>query len=269
MTPLTDIAALTRNRARARDGSLFLHDMAAESLKDRLAMVNRVFTATTLVSGYPDLWVRHFPDAQQVADTEELPIPPQSCDLVIHALALHWANDPVGQLIQMRRGLRPDGLMIAVLFGGTSLSELRTALAEAESAVTGGLSPRVAPMAEIRDLGGLMQRAGFALPVADAERLAVEYADLPSMMRELRHMGEANAMAARLRRPTGRRLLRVAEDVYRTHFGTAEGRLPATVEMIFLTGWAPGPGQQQPLRPGSAIQRLADALGTTETGVKD
>lgn len=179
-------------------------------------------------------------------------------------MALHWANDPLGQLVQCRRALQPDGLMIAVLPGGRSLHELRAALAEAEARVTGGLSPRVLPMGEIRDLGGLMQRAGFALPVADSLAQTIEYQDFRALLSDLRASGETNALAGRLRRFTGRGVLAAAGAVYAENFATTAGRLPATAELVFLTGWAPHESQQQPLRPGSAKARLADALGVPE-----
>jgi hypothetical protein len=154
--------------------------------------------------------------------------------------------------------------MLAALFGGQTLNELRSSLAEAEVECEGGLSPRVAPMAEIRDLGGLLQRAGFAMPVADSERLVVTYATPLHLMRELRAMGETNILTGRRRRPMRRATLMRACEIYARHFGAADGRVRATFEIVFLTGWAPGPGQPKPLRPGSATTRLANALGTEE-----
>jgi SAM-dependent methyltransferase len=204
------------------------------------------------------------PEARIVADDERLDLEPGAHDLVIHALCLHWANDPVGQLVQCRRALRPDGLFLGVLFGGQTLAELRACLAEAEVSVTGGLSPRVLPMAELRDLGGLLQRAGFALPVADSATRTVTYADAGRLMADLRAMGEANALAQRVRRPTQRQIFAQAATHYAAGFSALEGRIRATFEMIFLTGWAPDDSQPKPLRPGSAARRLADALGSTE-----
>lgn len=266
---LTDREALLRHRARAaalpgHDAAMFLHRLALTDLQERLSEVNRTFTSPAVVSGFPGLWRDLLPDAVQVADDEVLSLTAGAHDLVIHAMALHWANDPLGQLVQCRRALRPDGLLIAVLPGGRSLHELRTALAEAEAQVTGGLSPRVLPMGEIRDLGGLMQRAGFALPVADSLEQRVEYRDFPSLMADLRLGGEANALAGRLRRFTRREVLARAGAIYADSFATPEGRLPATAELVFLTGWAPHESQQQPLRPGSARARLAEALGVPE-----
>lgn len=267
--PLTDRAALALHRTRARShpdhvDALFLHRMARSDIEERLIEVNRTFTAPAVVTGFPEVWADFRPDAVLVPDDDLLSLQPQAHDLVIHAMGLHWANDPVGQLVQCRRALRPDGLCIAVLPGGETLAELRASLAEAEALVSGGLSPRVLPMGEIRDLGALMQRAGFALPVADSARLVVQYRALSRLFRDLRAMGEANALAARLRHFTPRRLFAAAEAVYGSSFRTQEGNLRATFEVQFLTGWAPHDSQQTPLRPGSAKARLADALRVPE-----
>lgn len=261
--PLTDRPALLRNRKRF--AVTFLHDAVADEIKERLAEVNRTFTSPAIVSGLPEYWHGHWPDAVIMPDDEVLGLAAGAHDLVIHALSLHWANDPVGQLVQCRHALRPDGLLIAVLFGGQTLHELRSALAEAETLVTGGLSPRVAPMGEIRDLGGLLQRAGFALPVADATPLTVSYAGLPDLMQDLRGMGEGNAQAKRLRKPTRGAVFSKADDIYRSAFGTADGRIPATFDIVTLTGWAPAPDQPKPLRPGSATHRLGDVLRQDQT----
>ena len=264
MTPLTDRAALAAHRARATPDALFLHRLATDAVEERLSEVNRAFTAPAVVTGFPDAWAAVAPGARLVSDEPTLDLEPGAHDLVIHALALHWADDPVGQLIQCRRALRPDGLFLGVAFGGESLAELRAALAEAEASLTGGLSPRVAPMAEIRDLGALLQRAGFALPVADNDRRTVTYPSALHLMRDLRAMGETNALAARHRRTPPRALFAEAARLYDAAHG-ADGRVPATVEMIHLAGWAPHESQPQPLRPGSAAARLAEALGAAET----
>lgn len=262
---LTDREALARNRARATRDALFLHEQAIDEIKERLSEVNRTFTAPCVVTGFPEIWGAAFPKARVIADDELLEVEPEAHDLVIHGMALHWANDPVGQLVQARRGLLPDGLFIGAMLGGETLAGLRSALAEAEAAVAGGLSPRVLPMGEIRDLGALLQRAGFALPVADAFPLEVSYADTLALMRDLRAMGEGNAMAARLKRPTRRDVLLRAAALHDASAGL-DGRVRAVFETVFLTGWSPGPDQPQPLRPGSATARLADALGTEERG---
>lgn len=266
---LTDRAALTRNRRRADKGALFLHDIARDEAEDRLAMVNRTFTAPAVVTPFPDVWRQTFPEARLVEDTEILDLTPGAHDLVIHALCLHWADDPVGQLIQVRHALRPDGLALVLAFGGQTLHELRAALGQAEAEVTGGLSPRVLPMAEIRDLGALMQRAGLALPVADSAPLDVSYRNALHLMQELRAMGEGNALDARIRRFTRRRVLMRAAEIYADSYPAKDGRVRATFEILTLTGWAPDASQPQPLRPGSATKRLADALGTQETPLKD
>lgn len=264
---LTDRIALHRNRARAERAALFLHEEVALEVQERLAEVNKAFTDVALITPFSDAW--SLAGAKRVPDDEVLDLQPGGHDLVIHALALHWANDPVGQLVQCRRALRPDGLFLGFLFGGQTLAELRACLAQAEAEVTGGLSPRVLPMAEIRDLGGLLQRAGFALPVADSFTKTVTYADFGRLLRDLRAMGEGNALAGRLRRPTGRAVFARAAELYAAHHSLPDGRLTATFEIIGLTGWAPHESQQKPLRPGSAVQSLADALATREMPLPD
>jgi len=266
---LTDRPALERFRARARRApAFFLHEEAADEVQERLAEVNRTFTAPAIVTPFPEVWEGRLPGARLIPDTEVLDLEPGAHDLVVHALALHWADDPLGQIIQSTRALQPDGLFIGVLFGGQSLHELRAVLAQAESDVAGGLSPRVVPMGEIRDLGALLQRAGLALPVVDGFTRTVLYRDLLHLVRDLRAMGEVNALAGRHKAPLRRAVLARAARLYAESFADPEGRLQATVETLFLTGWAPAEGQQKPLRPGSAAQRLAAALGTTETGLE-
>jgi len=263
-TQLFDHNVLTLRRNRADAPALFLHEQAADCVYERLQDVNRTFTKSAFVGWTPDIWQKMTQTTgPAVPAAEVLDLSEAAHDLVINGLTLHWANDPIGQLIQMRRALQPDGLMIATMFGGQTLHELRTAFAEAEARVEGGISPRVAPMAEIRDLGGLLQRAGFALPVADSITLTVEYDTPIHLMNDLRHMAETNIMCDR-RRFLKRETLVVAADVYSSNYSTAEGRIRATFELVFLTGWAPSDDQQKPLRPGSAQQRLADALGTKE-----
>lgn len=269
---LTDREALARHRIRARglpghDDALFLHRMAFDDLQERLSEVNRRFTAPAVVSGSPEIFVDWA--AKVVPDSDRIALEPGAHDLVVHFMALHWANDPVGQLVQCRRALQPDGLCLVVLPAGRSLQELRAALAEAEAAVTGGLSPRVVPMGEIRDLGALIQRAGFALPVADSVVQTVEYSSFPALLSDLRAAGETNALQSRLRCFTRRAVLAEAARIYAGSYSTPAGRLTATAELVVLTGWAPHESQQQPLRPGSAKARLADALGVPEKPLKD
>lgn len=266
--PLTDSTALAARRARAKRDDLFLHVAALDDLQDRLESVNRTFTTTAVVSGHPAFWGMQFPDARCVTDGEVLDIEQGAHDLVIHAMSLHWANDPVGQIIQCKRALRPDGLFMSVCFGGQTLHELRSCLGQAEIEITGGLSPRIAPMAELRDMGGLLQRAGLSLPVADVANLNVTYRDIWHLMGDLRAMGETNALTSRLRKPTSRAVFERANALYFDTFPAKDSGITATFDLLFLAGWAPDESQPKPLRPGSAAQRLADALGTHENPLK-
>ncbi|MFT7593674.1 MAG: SAM-dependent methyltransferase [Paracoccaceae bacterium] len=266
---LFDRSALTAHRSRARLDALFLHETALDEVQDRLSMVNRSFTRVAIVTPFPAIWAPHFPGATIVGDTDTLDLPIDQFDLLVHAMCLHWANDPVGQLIQCRRALKEDGLCLAILLGGQTLNELRSVLSQAESDTTGGISPRIAPMAEIRDLGGLLQRAGLALPVADNLMLTAQYRDLMHLMHDLRAMGETNALTDRLHRPTRRAVFDKAAALYQTHFAVTGGHIPASFDLICLTGWAPSDSQQKPLRPGSAQMRLADALNVPETRLPD
>jgi SAM-dependent methyltransferase len=267
---LIDRDSLARNRRRAaRAPELFLHRAVADEVQERLNEVNRSFTSPAVITPWPDLWRERLPRATLVPDDDVLALEAESHDLILHTLCLHWANDPVGQLIQARRALRPDGLLLAATLGGQTLTELRAALAEAEIGLTGGLSPRVAPMGEVRELGGLLQRVGLALPVADTMPISATYESAFHLMRDLRAMGEQNALRDRSRRVTSRRLFAEAARVYAEAFPADGERVSATFEVVWLTGWAPGPGQPQPLRPGSAERRLADALGTEERPAND
>ena len=289
-----DQRALRRHRARmmARGATVdFLAGEAAERLADRLADFNRSFPmALDLGCGGGALaralagrggiercvaadaafaCARAAPPPHLVAEAEALPFAAGSFDLVVSNLALHWTNDLPGALLQLRHILRPDGLLLATLWGGETLRELRRALLEAESEIEGGASPRVSPFGDLRDLGGLLQRAGFALPVADADRIEVTYPDALALMRDLRAMGESNALIERRRSFTRRATLFRAAELYAALFGRADGRVPATFDLVTLTAWAPAATQQQPLRPGSARARLADALGTIERPAGD
>jgi len=195
-----------------------------------------------------------------VADAEALPFAVGSFDLVLSLLDLHWVNDLPGALIQMRRALRPDGLFLGALFGGETLSELHAVLLAAEAEVSGGVSPRVAPKVDLRDAGALLQRAGFTLPMVDADTITVTYPDALTLMRELRGMGEGNAVAGRLRRFSRREVLLRAAALYAERYGGADGRLPATFQVLYLTGWAPHTSQPRPLEPGTGQISLARAL---------
>jgi SAM-dependent methyltransferase len=282
-----DRRLLVRRRDRVAAGAAqhdFLLGRVADDLTERLTAVNRRFPIVANVGAYHGLLgrrIRKIPGVEIVtdvegagrllaqcdgprvqADEEALPIADQSLDLVVSGLALQLVNDLPGTLVQIRRALKPDGLMLAALLGGATLAELRTAFLVAEEELEGGASPRVAPFADVRDLGALLQRAGFALPVADSDTVTVIYGDPLALMLELRAMGASNALADRRRRPLRRATLARAVEVYRERFGLADGRVPATFEIITLTGWAPHPSQPKPLRPGSATTRLADALGS-------
>lgn len=198
------------------------------------------------------------------AEEELLPFAPASFDAVVSALSLHWVNDLPGALVQARQCLKPDGLFLGAMLGGETLHELRAVLTEAESEVLGGAGPRVSPFAELQDAAGLMQRAGFALPVVDSDLLTVTYENAFLLMRELRGMGEGNAVAARRKSATPKSVFLRAAEIYQQRHGTPDGRISASFQILYLTGWAPHASQQKPLRPGSAAHRLADALEATE-----
>lgn len=266
VTTLTDRRALEAHRRRAlRCGPVdFLHRIAFDEIEDRLKEVNRRFSSPAVVTGMAGPWHEQFRNAVLLADDDVLAVKPQSHDLIIHALALHWADDPVGQIIQCARALRPDGLFIAVLPGGNTLHELRDSLTRAEAQVVSGLSPRVLPMGEIRDLGGLLGRAGLALTVADQLTQKVSYRDLFHLASDLRGMGETNALAGRLRRLTRREVMLRAAEIYQAdHPDPADPeRIIASFDLVFLTGWAPAANQPKPLRPGTARMPLAQALAS-------
>jgi len=285
-SPIVFDRALLRERMRralARGPETFLIDRVAADLAERLGAVLRQF-GVAVDLGTPTDAVR---DALAdnaaigmlvaasalarrapaiVADEEALPLRDGSLDLVVSALALQFVNDLPGALVQIRRALKPDGLFLAALLGGDTLGELRQSFAAAESEVEGGVSPRVAPFADVREMGALLQRAGFALPVTDVERLIVRYSSPFIMMSELRRMGATNALAERRRTPLRRATLARMAEVYAQRFADPDGKIRATFEVIWLSGWAPHESQQKPLRPGSAQVRLADALGTREIG---
>jgi SAM-dependent methyltransferase len=277
-------------RAVALGPATFLLDRVADDMADRLAAVLRRFDVAVDL-GTPDNAVRVALKRQDTvgtviaanalgdirlrgelfvaADEEALPFRDASLDLVVSALALQFVNDLPGVLVQIRRALKPDGLFLAALLGGDTLTELRQSFATAESDIEGGISPRVAPFADLRDLGGLVQRAGFALPVTDVDRLTVRYETVLSLMRDLRRMGATNTLVARRRMPLRRAtLLRMAE-IYADRFADDDGRVRATFEIVWLSGWAPHESQQRPLKPGSARARLADALGTKEMSANE
>jgi len=282
---IIDKAVLDRRRQRAlraaTPGATFLLEAVADDLSERLATVKRRFARAVeigsplplvaerlLASGQIDrLWrLDRLAEtgADLIGDEEVLPFAPASLDLLVSALALQFTGDLPGALAQIRRALRPDGLLLAALLGGETLTELRTSLAAAEAELTGGASPRVAPFAELRTAGALLQRAGFALPVIDQDRLTVRYGDMFGLLRDLRAMGATNALVERSRRPLPRAVLTRAAAIYGERFADPDGRVRATFDVISLSGWAPDEGQQKPLKPGSARARLADALGAVE-----
>jgi SAM-dependent methyltransferase len=268
---LFDRDVILRHRARAAQiaGDTFLQREAVEAVGERLSAVNRRFDRGVMIdsgwgvpaalSSYAGNWTH-----VGLGHDEALGLEPHSFDLAISILALHAVNDLPGVLAQIRRALKPDGLFMAALFGGATLFELRESLAAGELETTGGVSPRIYPFADVRDLGGLLQRAGFALPVADVERTTVRYREFSSLVHDLRALGETNALTERSLRPLSRETLAATLAHYAKHHAEPDGRLRATFEIVYLTGWAPHESQQQPLRPGSAKARLADALGTTE-----
>jgi SAM-dependent methyltransferase len=270
-----------RRRAATFGPVTFLLDRVADELAERLSLVLRRFDLAldlgtpveavraalarldmidTVIAAGTELRARPF----VVADEEALPFGDSTLDLVVSALALQFVNDLPGALVQIRRALKPDGLFLAALLGGDTLTELRQSFAAAESEIEGGASPRVAPFADLRELGALLQRAGFALPVTDADRVIVRYRSAFDLMGDLRRMGATNPLIARRRMPLKRATLMRMAEIYGQRFADADGRVRATFEIVWLSGWAPHPDQQQPLQPGSAKTRLADALGTNE-----
>ncbi len=274
-----------QQRARALGPATFLIDRVADELGERLTAVLRRFDravdlgtptdavrrvlaasgkVATIVAAEPAAAWLPTSSLRVAADEEALPFADGSLDLVVSALSLQFVNDLPGTLIQIRRALQADGLLLAALIGGDSLTELREAFAAAESEIEGGVSPRVAPFADVRELGALLQRTGFALPVVDLDRLTVRYQSAFALMRDLRRMGATNTLSERRRTPLRRATLAKMAEIYAQRFADADGRVRASFEIAWLSGWAPHESQQKPLKPGSATQRLADALGSQE-----
>ncbi|TCP84390.1 hypothetical protein C8J31_108198 [Rhizobium sp. PP-CC-2G-626] len=269
----------------------FLLDIVAEDLAERLAVVERRFETAVELHGYTGVTARALmatgkigtltrietdnafggTEGVTVAPLETVPVAPASANLVVSPLSLHLTNDTPGVFIQVRRALAPDGLFLAAIPGNGTLQELREVLLAAESEITGGASPRVIPFADVRDIGALLQRAGFALPVTDTETYTVRYASLFALMKDLRAMGMTNTLIARSRKPLSRAVFLRAAELYAERFSDPDGRIRATFSVIYLSGWAPHESQQKPLAPGSAKMRLADALkvdGTSGSGAK-
>ncbi len=257
-----------QKRAEKQEVATFLLDRVAEDMAERLHVVLRDFTKTVDIGSPGDrlraaLTTRvgqvtriDLPDLE----SEPLPLAPGSIDLAVSGLALQFVNDLPGVLAQIRRALKPDGLLLAAMTGGETLTELRQSFAAAEAECEGGVSPHVAPAADLRDVGALLQRAGFALPVIDVDRIMVRYDNAFALMQDLRRMGATNVLAERRRLPTRRAtLLRMAQ-IYGERFADPDGRIRATFDVIWLSGWAPHASQQQPLQPGSAKASLAEAV---------
>lgn len=282
-----DLLQRRRTRAAARAGEHdFLLRHVGEDLAERLAIIRRSFAVALNLGAHTGTLGRRLRQLDQIglmidadassamlahcdgpllcADEEYLPFGPATLDLVVSGLALHLVNDLPGALIQIRHALKPDGLFLATLLGTGSLVELRESLLIAETELEGGAAPRVAPLADVRTLGGLLQRAGFALPVADSDTVRATYPDPIALMHQLRAMGASNALAREYRKPLTRRVVAYASEIYSTRHPAPDGGVFASFEFVTLTGWAPAPTQQKPLRPGSATTRLADALGVPE-----
>jgi SAM-dependent methyltransferase len=270
-----DLLHVRLRRALARGAPDFLPARAADDLLDRLLTVKRDFprsldlgsatehfSRAVVSSGRPAPMRAGRLGGAVILDEEALPFAPASFDLVVSGLALQWVNDLPGALAQVRRILAPDGLFLACLPGGASLVELRFALAQAEEEITGGASPRVSPFVDVRDMGGLLQRAGFALPVADVDSFALRYESMLGLVADLRAMGAANALVSRGRGVLRRDVLARAAQIYAERFRDPDGRVRASFEIVWISGWAPHESQQKPAKPGSATQRLEDAIRT-------
>ncbi|SCW88262.1 Methyltransferase domain-containing protein [Rhizobium mongolense subsp. loessense] len=293
MDMIFDRAAIAANRRRALKNAdpkaAFLLDIAAAELADRLAVVERHFETAVELHGMTGAAARAAVatgkigamtrvEAEQafaapnevlaMAPLEDVPIEPQSANLVLAPLCLHLTNDTPGVFIQIRRALKPDGLFLAAIPGAGTLQELRDVLLATEAEMTGGASPRVIPFADVRDVGGLLQRAGFALPVIDVETYTVRYDSLFALMKDLRAMGMSNPLAARSRKPPTRAFFLRAAEIYAARYSDPDGRIRATFSIIYVSGWAPHESQQKPLQPGSAKARLADALRVEEHKLK-
>ncbi|MBP2237177.1 SAM-dependent methyltransferase [Sinorhizobium kostiense] len=286
------LVEVNRRRAlrRGDPSATFLLDIVARELAERVSVVERHFGRAMELHGYTGAAARLLTETGKVdqiervetdrtfgtskmpvtvAPLERIPAEPDSLNLLISPLSLHLTNDTPGMFVQARRVLKPDGLFLAAIPGHGTLQELREALLVAEAELTGGASPRVIPFADVRDIGALLQRAGFALPVADAETYTVRYDSLFGLMKDLRAMGMTNPLAARSRIPVSRRFFMQAAEIYGDRFADPDGRVRATFSVIYASGWAPHESQQKPLRPGSAQRRLSDALGVREHSVKN
>lgn len=293
MDILFDQRLIEANRKRALrtldEKALFLLDIAADELSERLNVVERQFEMAVELHGGTGIAARRIMqtgkvetmrrveidaafaqpgETIEVASLEQFPLEEASANLIVSPLGLHLTNDTPGAFIQIRRALKPDGLFVAAIPGSGTLAELRDVLLSAEAELTGGASPRVIPFADVRDVGALLQRAGFALPVTDTETYTVRYDSIFPLMRDLRAMGMANPLMGRSRTPLNRHFFMRAAEIYAERYSDADGRIRATFSFIYVSGWAPHESQQKPLKPGSAKVRLADALKTTEIKLK-
>lgn len=285
MDVIFDPKLLTTRKLRALnqnvEGADFLMRRVAGDLAERLATIERRFSnaaaifsltsdaAKAVMESGKAAMVSRIETAPQLLDTtfdglvtepERLPLEPENIDLAVSLLSMHEINDLPGLLYQIRIALKPDGLFLGAMAGGGTLQELREALLQAEMEVSGGASPRVNPFADVRDTGGLLQRAGFALPVTDVETLTVRYDSMFALMRDLRSMGATNSLAERSRRPASRQMFMRAAEIYQEQFSDPDGRIRATFNIVWMSGWAPHESQQKPLKPGSATVSLASAL---------
>ena len=266
---LFDLKARTKKRARTIKSGMFIQELVRDEILERIKGINRKFKSISIVTGFSELWLQALPSAKIVSDDELLNFKSQNVDLIIHSMGLHHSNDPVGQIIQCARFLRPDGLFIGACFGGQTLFELRDSLASAEIELYGGISPRVSPMADIRDMGGLLQRAQLALSVADITNIPVKYKDMFHLMKDLRNMGETNIMNARTKKLTHHNLFKNAQKYYQSKYSDVSGKINSTYDLIFFSGWAPHASQPKPLRPGSSTKTLKEVLNATKAKSKD
>jgi len=268
-----------QRRAEQTGVEKFLLERATDELLARLSTITRRFPQAALIETPSGEQIKgqllatgriEAVDHLEIEDaTETVSGEPSRYDLAVSLLSIQWLNDLPGVLAQIKRLLKPDGLLLAAMIGGGTLTELRDALASAESEVEGGIAPRVSPFVEVRTLGGLLQRAGLALPVTDADSFTVRYDNMLELMRDLRRMGATNALIERSRKPLRRATLFRAAEIYRERYADADGRVRATFEILWLSGWVPHESQQQPLKPGSAKARLADALRAVELPAGD
>ena len=266
---IIDKEALARSRVRSDKEDNFLQKLAVREIKDRLKFIKKRFEKILIICGNPYHWQKNFRGADFISDDEILKFPRTDYNLVIHGMSLHYSNDPIGQLIQCRSFMEKGGLMLGIFLGGQTLNELRYSIASAEIELTGGISPRVLPMIDIRDAGSFLMRAGFALPVADTSVNEIDYQKPLDLLYDLRKMGETNVQKHRLKKFSHRKLFSLASDKYIESQNSKNKRVKATFEFITITGWAPSQDIPKPLKRGSATMSLADALNVKEEKLKD